>query len=153
MKVYALGVIVEVGVPKTSQVSTKDEFLNEELRGFLRSLVQLDDMKIVYPEYQYGSATEINDFNYNVANQVEKSEKYRVFRFFRNTLYVTSAEELHLQDLHKLYWFRHKGILYCINISSLGSYEPKGDGPEYLGTSKYNSGEIVEKRVEQYSLF
>jgi hypothetical protein len=153
MKVFSLGVIVEVGVPKYSNIRAEDDSLNEVVREFLKSLKQLGPMKVVYADYHYGSATEIKNFNYNIYNQAEQHPKYRVFRFFSNKLYVTSSNELNLDALDELFWFRHNNLLFCITPSSLGKHEPTGKEPEFLGISRQNSGEVVEERVVQYRLF
>ncbi len=154
MKVTSLGVILEVGVPKVSSEGVSKENINDEVASFLKNLVRLGNLDVVYTDYKNGEPCPIFSFNYSIFNQTDKNDKYDVFRFFQNTIYVTSNSEINYQETFgQNHWYRKGELLFSCSVCSIGEHNPDGKQIEYVGSSPSNSAEVVEKRVEQYSLF
>lgn len=151
MKVAELGIILDVGISKRESYSP--EKLWEQLQEFFNAMKQINECPVVYVRSQFEPYNEIPNFNYNIYNQMDKNERYRVFRSFKTSVFIQYRNDFNLIDFDKLYWYKHKGLLCCISVSSLGKRKIVSRPAQYLGTSQMNSGEIVEERVSQLTLF
>lgn len=147
--VSELGVIIDFSVHRTLFKSIEDSV--ENLVQFLNSLEKFGDFQVVFTTFdKENRPTEIKNFNYSVYNQSEGNDQYRVFRSYGAKIYIQHTEDIQLHETFPdLFWYGFNNDLFCINVSYLEKRQTPAKETTFYGTTKANSGEILEKAVTQ----
>lgn len=142
MKIIRLGIIVETSISNSEYDRYKTElgelgFVSRELDKFVAGLDYFNGLKVGFVDIGNHDMAAINDFNYSINNQVEKSKDGHVYRSFGNALYLLVDKDLeYTADIYNRFMFDNGKRKFLIIVVSVAERSEKDKSIKSIGGYK-----------------